>query len=86
MKLELESRQLDGKRRLIMPADCPPGSAVTIQEIDQDTWLVKRQRASKDFKVVLIPAVHKLPDDPSWDEVEMAFGRAAVRKLPPFEE
>jgi hypothetical protein len=86
MKLELESRQLDGKRRLIMPAECPPGSAVTIQEIDRDTWLVKRRRASKGFKVVLVPAVHKLPEDPEWDKVEIAFGRAAVRKLAPFEE
>lgn len=82
VKMELESRQLDGKRRLIMPADCPPNSAVTIQQVDTDTWLVQRHRPQKHFKVVLIPTVHMLPDGPAWDKVERAFGRAAVKKLP----
>lgn len=82
MKSEVESRQVDNKRRLIMPQGCPPRAAVTIQELDQDTWLVKRHRSTKDFKVVLIPAVHNLPDDPGWDKVENAFGRRAYSKLP----
>ena len=82
MKTELESRQLDDKRRLIMPETCPPRSAVTIQELDQDTWLVKRHRATKDIKVVLIPALNKLPQDSAWDKVEEAFGRRAYSKLP----
>jgi hypothetical protein len=86
MKLELESRQLDAKRRLIMPSDCPPNAAVTIQQVDEDTWIVKRRRSERQFKVVLIPAIHKLPDDPEWNKVENAFGRAAVRHLPPPEE
>lgn len=86
VKLELESRQVDGKRRLIMPQDCPPRSAVTIQQLDQETWLVKRRRPTKNYKLVLIPAIDKLPDDPKWDKVEEAFGRAAYNKLPPPEE
>jgi hypothetical protein len=86
MKLELESRQLDGKRRLIMPASCPPGSAVTIQELDEDTWLIKRRKPARQVKLVLIPEIHKLADDPEWDRVEEAFARAAMKKLPPPEE
>ena len=86
MKIELESRQLDGKRRLIMPADCPPRSAVTVQQLDEDTWLVKRRKPARQVKVVLIPEVHKLPSDPEWDRVEEAFARAAVQKLPPPEK
>jgi hypothetical protein len=82
VKIELESRQLDDKRRLIMPETCPPRSAVTIQELDQDTWLVKRHRAAKDIKVVLIPVLDKLPHDSAWDKVEEAFGRRAYSKLP----
>ncbi len=86
MKLELESRQLDDKRRLIMPANCPPGAAVTIQQLDEDTWLVKRRKPAKQVKVVLVPEIHKLPADPDWDRVEVAFARAALKKLPPPEE
>ena len=86
MKLELESRQLDQKRRLIMPADCPPNAAVTIQQVDADTFIVRLQRPEKLLKVVLIPAIHKLPDDPAWEKVESAFARAATRKLPRPEE
>ncbi len=86
MKLELESRQLDGKRRLIMPTGCPPNAAVTIQQVDEDTWLVKRHRPERRFKVVLIPTIDKLPHDSKWDKVEGTFGRAAVKKLPLPEE
>lgn len=86
MKLELESRQLDGKRRLIMPRQCPPNSAVTIQQVDADTWIVKRRRPSKGFKVVLIPEIHKLPNDPDWGSREVAFARVACAALPAAEK
>jgi hypothetical protein len=86
MKLELESRQLDSKRRLIMPADCPPNSAVTIQQLDADTYLVKRHRKQRGFKIVLIPAIDRLPIDPAWEKVEATFARAAVKHLPKPEE
>ena len=82
MKLELESRQIDSKRRLILPG-CPPGAAVTVQTIDQDTWLVKRHRPAKGMvKVVLVPVVDKLPRDPAWEKVEEAFATGAAKGLP----
>jgi hypothetical protein len=81
MKIELEARQVDGKRRLLMPPECPPRSAVTIQRIDRETWLVKRQRPRKDYKIVVIPAIDRLSDDPEWEKVEQAFARHASQTL-----
>ena len=82
MKIELESRQVDRKRRLLMPPECPPRSAVTIQRLDQETWLVKRHRPSQNFKLVLIPVIDKLPDDPEWEKKEAALARYAASQLP----
>jgi hypothetical protein len=64
-----------------MPDDCPPNCEVTIEQVDKDTWLVKRYRPGKNFKVVLIPAIDKVPADPEWEKVEAAFGRAAHDSL-----
>ena len=33
----------DDKRRLTMPRELPPKSAVTIQQLDEDSWLVTRR-------------------------------------------
>jgi hypothetical protein len=82
----VESRQVDGKRRLIMPPACPPRAAVTIQQLDSDTWLVKRHRPRKDYKIVLIPAIDRLPDDPEWEKTELAIVRHCSRQVPPFGE
>jgi hypothetical protein len=43
---------------------------------------VKRQLPSKDFKVVVLPVVNHLPDDPEWEKVEEAFARHASKNLP----
>ena len=80
------SATIDSKRRLVMPKECPPRSAVTIQQVDSETWIVKRRRPMKNVKVVLIPVVKRLPEDPEWDKVEAAFADAASQDLPPFEE
>jgi len=66
-----------------MPPECPPRSAVTIQRIDDDTWLVKRVVEEKKFKKVFIPIIDTLPRDPDWDKVEAAFGRAVYQVLRP---
>ena len=63
MNVRLKSANVDDRRRIVLPEDCPPNSAVTIQQLDEETWLIKRQRPRKDYKVVLIPAIQKLPDD-----------------------
>ena len=82
----VKSATLDDRRRLVMPPECPPGSAVTIQELDQTTWLVKRQVPSREYKIVMIPIINRLPDDPEWGKVEQAFTRHASKNLPEPEE
>jgi hypothetical protein len=54
----MRSATLDDRRRLVMPQECPLGSAVTIQELDTTTLPVKRQLPDRDFKTVMIP-MHK---------------------------
>jgi hypothetical protein len=75
----MKSATLDGRRRLVMPPGCPPGSAVTIQELDKTTWLVKRQLPARDFKMVMIPVIDRLPHDSQWDKTEAAFARHASK-------
>jgi len=82
----VKAATLDDRRRLVMPEECPPNSTVTISQVDKDTWIVKRHSDRKNFKVVLIPVVDKLPDDPAWEKVEKAFAESAYRKLPPPKE
>jgi hypothetical protein len=69
-----------------MPPECPPGSAVTIQRLDETTWLVKRQVPARDFKLVMIPLIDRLPDDPEWERTELAIAQHCAKNLPPFEE
>ena len=82
----MKSATVDDRRRLVMPPECPPGSAVTIQELDKTTWLVQRHVPSRKFKMVVLPVIDRLPDDPEWEKTELAFAKHAARKLPPFEE
>jgi len=46
MKIELESRQVDGKRRLLSPRSAHRALRLH-QRIDQETWVVKRLRPGK---------------------------------------
>jgi len=76
----------DDKRRLTMPKELPPRSAVTIEHIDEDTWVVKRQKARDEFVMVAFPKIERLPDDPEWEEIERRMVAHNNKKLPPFEE
>jgi hypothetical protein len=76
------SAKLDDRRRLVMPPECPPNSAVTIDQLDEGTWLVKVTRESKKFKWFIIPVIDDLPADKEWEKVEKAFAKAACRNLP----
>jgi hypothetical protein len=82
----MKTATLDDRRRLVMPPECPPNSAVTIQQLDEDTWLVRVAKETKEFKKVFFPVIEDLPDDPEWEKVERAFGEAAYKKLRPPEE
>jgi hypothetical protein len=77
---------LDDRRRLVMPRELPPKSAVTVQRIDADTWIVKRHRPQKDFVMVAIPIIKELPGDPEWEAVEAKLTAHCNRKVTPFEE
>jgi len=69
-----------------MPPELPARSAVTVQQVDDDTWLVKRAKPSKHRMVVLLPDVKHLPEDPIWDKVEAAFVADSNKGLGQFEE
>jgi hypothetical protein len=77
---------LDDRRRLVMPAELPPKSAVTVQQIDADTWIVKRHRPQKNIVMVAIPIIKELPSDPEWEAVEAKLTARSNRKIAPIEE
>jgi hypothetical protein len=54
---------------------------VILEQVDEQTWLLKRYRPDRKFKMVLIPVIDHLPEDPEWTKVEEAFGRAAYEEL-----
>jgi hypothetical protein len=74
--------QLDKRRRLLMPPECPPNSAVTIQRVDAESWLVKRQGSQPGIVVVLTNDVATLPDDPAWEKKEARLARHLAKTLP----
>lgn len=77
----MKAAMVDGRRRLLMPPECPPNSAVTIQQVDDNTWIIKRQLPDRRFKMVLIPVVEQLPEDPEWEKTEAALARSATSRL-----
>jgi len=79
--MNVKARQVDKKRRVILPPEIEPGTDVLIQKIDDDNWLITRHREQKKIKIVHLPVLMRLPDDPSWDQVESAFTDAAVKNL-----
>ncbi len=82
----VKARQVDERRRVTLPREFRPGQDVIFERVDAYTWIVKRHRPDPDIKMVLIPVIKRLPDDPEWDKLEIAFARAACKKLPPPEE
>ena len=76
----------DDKRRLTMPKELPPKSAVTIQRLDENSWVVTRQRPKDHLVVVTFPRIKELPSDPEWEAVEKRMVKRNNRKLPRFEE
>jgi hypothetical protein len=76
----------DDKRRLTMPKELPPKSAVTIQRLAEDSWLVTRQKPNSNVVIVALPTVKELPSDPEWEAIEKRMVKHNNRKLPRFEE
>jgi hypothetical protein len=77
---------IDDKRRLTMPKELRPKSAVTIQRVNEDSWLVTRQKPITDLVVVALPCLKNLPDDPEWEAIELRMAKHNNRKLPRFQE
>ena len=82
----VKARQVDGKRRVTLPEDFEPGSDVLMEQVDPDTWLIRRYRPQRRVKILKIPVIRRLPDDPEWDKVERAFASAAKITLSRPEE
>ena len=77
---------IDSRRRLVMPPELPPRSPVTVQQIDEDTWIVKRARPENARMVMLLPDVKKLPHDPEWQEIESRIVAHNSKNIAPFED
>lgn len=86
MKNDVKAATVDDRRRVVLPKSCPPNAAVIIQQLDGDTWVIKRQRATKGYKVVIFAGVKKLRDDPDWEKMELRMAEHAFQNLPPLEE
>lgn len=76
----------DDRRRVVLPAECPAKSPVTIQALDSDTWLVRRRHPQEKIMVVLEPDVEHLPDSPEMDALAETAARSTLKKLPKFDE
>src|SRR5271166_548413 len=77
---------LDDRRRLVMPPELSARSPVTVQRLDDDTWIVRRQKPQKGFVVVLMSDVKDLPDHPAMEKAEARLAEYSFKKLPPFEK
>jgi len=77
---------LDSRRRLAMPPELPPGAAVTIQQIDADTWIVRRAHEHESDGLVIKPDIKKLPHDPEWEATETRIAAHCASNLPPLKE
>ncbi len=77
---------IDDRRRLVMPPEFKPKSAVTVQMIDSETAVVKLAKPSAVRMVMLLPDVKQLPRDPEWEAVEHRMVKHAAKKVTQFEE
>ena len=77
---------LDDRRRLVMPPGLKPHSAVIVEQLDADTWIVKRAKSVKARTVVLLPDVNELSQDPEWEKVEDRITQHTNKNVTPFEE
>jgi hypothetical protein len=51
----VKAATLDSRRRLTMPPEIDPLSAVTIEHTDRDTWVVRRVRRTKTPPAIIVP-------------------------------
>jgi hypothetical protein len=66
----MKGTTLDARRRLTMPPEIAPLSAVTVEHTDKDTWVVRRARRSKATSAIIVPPLTN-------EEARRAFGSDA---------
>jgi len=82
----MKAAQLDDRRRLVMPPECPANSTVTVDQVDDNTWLIRRHTRTPGVKMVAIPAVRRLRDDPEWEALEEEAAQHCAKQVPPLQE
>jgi hypothetical protein len=75
---------IDDRRRLVMPPELTAHSPVTVQQLDADTWIVKRAKPAKVRMVMLLPDVKKLPRNAAWQETESRMVAHNAKHIAPF--
>ena len=73
---------VDSKRRATLPPRFVSGSPITITDVDADAILIRRVRPKSAYKLVVLPVVERLPDDPEMDAFALAVARHCTRHLP----
>ena len=76
----------DSRRRVVMPATLPPDAVVSIQQLADDCWVVRRGRPNRKARIISVPVIEELPKNAAWEKVESAFGDEAGKALAPFGE
>lgn len=79
-------RNLDKKRRLVLPETFSPNSQVMVQQVDKDTVLVKRAPKARGLIVVAFEKIETLPDDAEWENFERRAAGHLSKRLPRFRE
>ncbi len=71
-----------------MPKECPPRARVTIEPLDQLSWIVRVQPSGVRFKKVLIQVIDRLGADREWNKTEARVARHVARQLkePKYDE
>jgi len=49
--------RVDSRRRVVMPATLPPDAVVSIQQLADDCWVVRRVRPSRKSRMVAVPII-----------------------------
>jgi hypothetical protein len=73
---------VDNKRRVVLPRQVEPHSSVSIEEVDENTFIIRCQPQEARFKQVLIPVIDHLPSDKAWEKTEAKIGRHIAKRLP----
>lgn len=77
--------QVDSQRRATLPLRFSPSEPITINDLDENTVVIRRVSQPEACKLVLIPVWDTVADDPEMDEFGEAISRDAFKQLPAFE-